>query len=88
MTPLEAVSILKQALWTAVVLSTPMLLFGLVAGLVVSVFQAVTQIHEMTLTFIPKILAVILGLVLFLPWMLNMMITYTSNLWLGAARMR
>ncbi len=87
MTPVEAVSILKQALWVAVVISTPMLLFGLVAGLVVSVFQAVTQIHEMTLTFIPKILAVILGLVLFLPWMLNMMITYTANLWLSAARM-
>ena len=64
-----------------------MLLFGLVAGLVVSVFQAVTQIHEMTLTFIPKILAVVVGLVLFLPWMLNMMMTYTANLWLSAARM-
>jgi flagellar biosynthetic protein FliQ len=54
---------------------------------VVSVFQAVTQIHEMTLTFIPKILAVILGLILFLPWMLSLMTTYTANLWLSAARM-
>jgi flagellar biosynthetic protein FliQ len=87
MTPSEAVTLLKHALWTAVVLSTPMLLFGLVAGLVVSVFQAVTQIHEMTLTFIPKILAVIVGLVLFLPWMLSLMTTYTANLWLSAARM-
>jgi flagellar biosynthesis protein FliQ len=83
----EAVTLLKHALWTSVVLSAPMLLFGLVAGLVVSVFQAVTQIHEMTLTFIPKILAVIVGLVLFLPWMLNTMMTYTANLWLNAAKL-
>jgi flagellar biosynthesis protein FliQ len=84
----EAVTLLKHALWTAVILSTPMLLFGLVAGLVVSVFQAVTQIHEMTLTFIPKILAVIVGLILFLPWMLNTMMTYTANLWLNAGKLR
>ena len=80
MTALEAVSLLKHALWIAVVLSTPMLLFGLVAGLVVSVFQAVTQIHEMTLTFIPKILAVVLSLFLFLPWMLSQMVRYTTEL--------
>jgi len=84
---IQAVTLLKSALWTAVVLSAPMLLFGLVAGLVVSVFQAVTQIHEMTLTFIPKILAVVVGLVVFLPWMLNLLTTYTANLWLNAARM-
>ncbi|HVP38759.1 MAG TPA: flagellar biosynthesis protein FliQ [Candidatus Saccharimonadales bacterium] len=87
MNAIQAVTLLKSALWTAVVLSAPMLLFGLVAGLVVSVFQAVTQIHEMTLTFIPKILAVVVGLVVFLPWMLNLLTTYTANLWLNAARM-
>ena len=83
----EAVTLFKSALWMTVMLSAPMLVFGLVAGLVVSVFQAVTQIHEMTLTFIPKVLAVVVGLVLFLPWMLGQMISYTTNLYLSAARL-
>ena len=88
MTVAEAVSLFKGALWMTVLISAPMLVFGLVAGLVVSIFQAVTQIHEMTLTFIPKILAVVAGLVLFLPWMLHQMISYTTNLYLNAATMR
>lgn len=76
----DAISLFQKALWMAVLLSAPMLLFGLVAGLIVSIFQAVTQIQEMTLTFIPKILAVVLSLFLFLPWMLNHMIQYTTEL--------
>jgi flagellar biosynthetic protein FliQ len=61
----------------------PLLLVGLVVGLLVSIFQAVTQIQEMTLTFIPKVLA--LGLVLMIagPWMLGQLITYTENLYTG-----
>ena len=87
MTLTEAVTLFKQALWMTVLLSAPMLIFGLVAGLIVSVFQAVTQIHEMTLTFIPKVLAVVAALVLFLPWMLSQMTTYTTQLYLSAARL-
>ena len=87
MSSAEAIALFKGALWMTMLLSAPMMVFGLIAGLVVSIFQAVTQIHEMTLTFIPKILAVIVGLVLFLPWMVNQMITYTTNLYLGAARL-
>lgn len=87
MTLTEAVALFKQALWMTVLLSAPMLIFGLVAGLIVSVFQAVTQIHEMTLTFIPKVLAVVAALVLFLPWMLSQMTTYTTQLYLSAARL-
>ena len=87
MTLTEAVALFKQALWMTVMLSAPMLIFGLVAGLIVSVFQAVTQIHEMTLTFIPKVLAVVAALVLFLPWMLSQMTTYTTQLYLSAARL-
>lgn len=83
----DAVTLFKGALWMTIMLSAPMLVFGLVAGLVVSIFQAVTQIHEMTLTFVPKVLAVVVGLVLFLPWMLSQMIAYTTNLYLSAARM-
>lgn len=64
---------------TTLFLSAPMLIFGLVTGLLVSIFQAVTSIQELTLTFIPKILAVFLALVLFFPWLLQIMITFTSR---------
>ncbi len=62
--------IAKQAVFTCLSIAGPMLLFGLVTGLVIGLIQAVTQIHEMTLTFIPKIVAVAVALVLFMPWIL------------------
>jgi len=65
---------------TALMLSAPMLGFGLVTGLVVSVFQAVTSIQELTLTFIPKILAVFLAMFLFFPWLLQIIIGFTRNI--------
>lgn len=61
-------------------ISLPMLLAGLVVGLCVSIFQATTQINEMTLTFVPKILAVILVLIFTLPWMLHVLLDYTKNI--------
>lgn len=70
----------KEALKTALLLSAPMLGFGLIVGVAVSIFQAVTSIQEMTLTFIPKIVAVVVALVLFLPWMLQLMSDFTINL--------
>ena len=76
----EAISIFQNALLMALMLAAPMLLFGLVTGLLVSVFQAVTQIQEMTLSFVPKILAVVASLFLFLPWMLNKLVMYTTDL--------
>ncbi len=60
-----------QAIYTVLKVAAPMLIAGLTVGLLVAIFQAVTQIHEMTLTFIPKILAVTLALIVFLPWMLS-----------------
>jgi flagellar biosynthetic protein FliQ len=62
--------LVKQAVFTCLAVSGPMLIVGLVTGLVVGIFQAVTQVHEMTLTFIPKIVAVAVALVIFMPWML------------------
>ncbi len=79
MSPNEAIVMFQGALWLAVTIAAPMLLFGLLAGLLVSVFQAVTQIQEMTLTFIPKILAVVLAMFLFLPWMINRLVTFTAD---------
>jgi flagellar biosynthetic protein FliQ len=77
------ISLAMDAMALALKVGMPLLLVGLVVGLVVSIFQAVTQIQEMTLTFIPKILA--LGLVLMIagPWMLGQLLTYTENLWSG-----
>ena len=61
-------------------ISLPVLLAGLVVGLLVSIFQATTQINEMTLSFVPKILAVIGVLILTMPWMTNMLLAYTKTL--------
>lgn len=63
----------------ALSVSMPVLLFGLIAGVLTSVFQAVTQIQEMTLSFVPKILAVILALMLFGSWMIDQMVTFTQD---------
>ncbi|MCF8720293.1 flagellar biosynthesis protein FliQ [Nitrospina gracilis] len=65
---------------TTLLLSAPMLGFGLLTGLVVSIFQAVTSIQELTLTFIPKILAVFLAMFLFFPWLLQIIIGFTENI--------
>ena len=75
------ISLAMDAMQLAMKVALPLLLVGLVVGLLVSIFQAVTQIQEMTLTFIPKILA--LGLVLAIagPWMLGELMTYTQNLY-------
>jgi len=80
MTDSTAIDIVQKALMLAFVISLPALGFGLVVGVIVAVFQAATQIHEMTLTFIPKIAAVAVALILFGPWMLNRMVTFTSDL--------
>ncbi len=73
----------KEAIKMALLLSAPMLVFGLVVGLLVSIFQAVTQVQEMTLTFVPKIVAVMIAILIFLPWMLNLFVTYTHNLFVN-----
>jgi flagellar biosynthetic protein FliQ len=70
----------RQAIWVTLLVSGPMLLAGLLVGLIVGVFQAVTQIHEQTLTFIPKILAMALVFLALLPWMLIVMVDYMNGL--------
>lgn len=88
MTTTDAIALFQQAIFLALTVAGPMLLFGLIAGLLVSIFQAVTQVHEMTLTFIPKILAVVLSLFLFLPWMVNQLLDFSTNLFGGLALLR
>jgi flagellar biosynthetic protein FliQ len=80
MTPEFITGFFFEAVKTAISLSAPMLLAGLVVGLLVSIFQAATSINEMTLTFIPKMLAVAAALIFFFPWMMQTMIVFTTNL--------
>jgi len=70
----------EQTLWTILKISAPALGLGLAVGLVISVLQATTQIQEQSLTFIPKILAVMVALVVFGPWMLTLLITFTESI--------
>ena len=80
MTPEFVVELAKEAIALTILLSMPMLGLGLAVGLMVSVFQAVTQIQEMTLTFVPKILAVFIGLLFAAPWMLEKITSFTIHL--------
>jgi len=80
MTPEFVTGFLIEALKTAILLVSPVLVFGLVAGLMMSMFQAATSIQEMTLIFIPKMLAVGLALLIFFPWMLRVITDFTHNL--------
>ncbi len=73
----------RNALTITLQLSAPILVFSLVSGLVISVFQAVTQINEMTLAFVPKIIAVVVAAVIFGPWMLNSLVTYMTDLFIS-----
>jgi flagellar biosynthetic protein FliQ len=80
MTQTFIVDFAMESMKTTLLLSAPMLGFGLITGLTVSIFQAVTSIQELTLTFIPKILAVFLAMILFFPWLLQTIISFTSNI--------
>lgn len=80
MTPEMVLQLGRNALEMTLILAGPVLLFGLIAGLIVAVFQALTQINEMTLIFIPKIAATVLAIALFGPWMLQKLINYTTAL--------
>lgn len=75
------VNLSTQAMELSLKIALPLLLSGLVVGLLVSVFQAVTQIQEQTLSFIPKILALAVVLVVGGPWMLNQLMVYTTEIW-------
>jgi flagellar biosynthetic protein FliQ len=77
MTPEFVVNFAQEAIKVTLLVSMPMLLLGLIVGVVISVFQAVTQIQEMTLTFIPKILVVLIALLYFSSWMLEQLMHFT-----------
>jgi len=72
-----------EAIKVTLLLSAPMLLAGLLVGLLVSIFQSVTSINEMTLTFIPKMLAVAVALIFFFPWMMQTLVAFTEQMFMG-----
>jgi len=74
------IGLAREAIELTLLLSLPMLGLGLAVGLAVSIFQAVTQIQEMTLTFVPKIVAVFLGLLVSFPWIMNKLLDFTRGL--------
>ncbi len=80
MTPETVISIGQQALWVTMLIASPMLLSALAVGLLVGMFQAATQINEMTMSFIPKLLVLVLALVVAGPWMLSVIINFTKQL--------
>ena len=70
-----------QAIYTIIVVSAPLLLVSLIIGLIISIFQTVTSIQEQTLTFVPKILAVFVGMMIFGSWILTQLTEYITDLW-------
>lgn len=87
MTPESVMTLGQQALQLTLLLSAPLLLTALAVGLLVSIFQAATQINEMTLSFIPKLLAMVVVLAAAGPWMLSLMLDYMRQLFAGIPTM-
>ena len=77
----EVLDIASQAIYTIIMVSAPLLLVSLIIGLIISIFQTVTSIQEQTLTFVPKILAVFVGMMIFGSWMLTQLTEYITDLW-------
>lgn len=83
MTPEFISSYFMEAIRTAIMLAAPMLTVGLLVGILVSIFQAATQINEMTLVFVPKMLGVAIALLIFFPWMLRVITDFSQNLFMN-----
>jgi len=76
----DVLKLAQDAIRTVLMMSLPMLISSLVIGLLISIIQAVTQIQEATLSFVPKIIAVLISLIIFGPWLLNIITEFTTNL--------
>ncbi|GAB6098883.1 flagellar biosynthesis protein FliQ [Halanaerocella petrolearia] len=83
MNQLLVIELGRKGLLTVIKVATPMLALGMATGLAVSIFQATTQIQEQTLAFVPKILAVMVAILVFGPWMLNVLLDFVHNLFVN-----
>ncbi|MDX9835727.1 MAG: flagellar biosynthesis protein FliQ [Desulfobulbus sp.] len=80
MSPEHVIHVGRQAVETVLLCASPMLLAAMVIGLLISIFQAATQINEQTMTFIPKIVAVFVTLLIFGPWIIELLVTFTTGI--------
>jgi flagellar biosynthesis protein FliQ len=83
MDPQNAIDLGREALWTMLLIGSPVLAAGMIVGLVIGLLQALTQIQEQTVAFVPKIVVMLLVLSVTLPWLIAQMLQYTSNLIAG-----
>ncbi len=88
MTPELVIQLARRSFEASLLLSAPLLLFSLVVGLAISIFQAVTSINEATLAFAPKIVAVMIAMIIFFPWMMTYMSDFTREIYSFIALMR
>ena len=80
MQPQDAIDLTREAIWLGLLVCTPVLLAGMLIGLVIGLAQALTQIQEQTVAFVPKIVAMVLVVILTLPWILTRLLEYSSEL--------
>jgi flagellar biosynthetic protein FliQ len=85
MDPQDAVDLAREALFVALIISSPALAAGLIVGLGMGLLQALTQIQDQTVAFVPKILAMVVALAFTLPWLLNQFLDYCSEIFSGLA---
>jgi len=88
MTPELVIQLARRSFEAALLMSAPLLLFSLIVGLLISIFQAVTSINEATLAFAPKIVAVMVAMIIFFPWMMTYMSDFTREIYSFIAIMR
>jgi flagellar biosynthesis protein FliQ len=82
----SVIAIAERGIYTVLMVSGPLILIALIVGLIISIFQATTQIQEQTLAFVPKIIAVLVGMVVFGPWMLSHMLSYATEIFTNLTR--
>ena len=80
MTPADALDVARDAIWVLLKIGSPIMLIALIVGLIISLFQALTQIQEMTLSFVPKTLVIFVSLLVLLPYMLGTLVTFGESL--------
>ena len=83
MEPQDAIDLGREAIWTALLIGSPVLLAGMTVGLLIGLLQALTQIQEQTVAFVPKIVAIVLALSIALPWLITRMLQYSADLITG-----
>ena len=83
----DVITLLREAVWVTLKLSSPMLIIGMSIGLFVSIIQTTTSIQEQTLTFVPKLVGILVGLVVFASWLIQTLIDYTTNIFEAIGRL-